>query len=625
MAGNRSFKDYIARRFDVQIFNAVAAFVDEVGHDDFDRLDLRVHRLHQIGDFELADARVLRTDVYDLPGMQIGFDIRVEGEIEVHEGDYHYDDTDNPTQWFVLKCSGDLDRNLDDFTIHSVEIYDRRVKHNKPMYDSLVPVMYKTDYEDRAREFLEANYPKALLETGAVDPMEVAAAMKLNVKVRPITEDCSVFGQVYFRDADTELYNDRTESMEPVHVNARTILVDPRTFFLFNLGKVNNTIIHECVHWHFHRKAFELDRLCNDSLSMIGCQVIGGVANRRGDDVGIMESQANALTPRIQMPLAAFKRMAQRRIREYRERTGLFDLIDIMQMVIDQLAVDFGVSRLAAKIRMVEVGYREAIGTFNYVDDHYVRPYTFRSGSLKENQTFTIPAPDAAIERFRNLELRKLTENGDYIFVDNHFVYNTPKYVQYGEEGELELTRYALSHMDECCLIFDMKVSGGIDERYHSECYLNREQSDITFELTFHNGYENAPPERQVAMRQKLYEEAKAVRLKMTDDPEQCMKVLLEWRDMNYTELAKEIGVNERTIRRTVNGETTPKVENGALICFALHLPPLLSDKLLNVLRCPLDPIRNQDHQWIREALYMKYPEPISAVRKYLAPYGVTL
>ena len=128
-----------------------------------------------------------------------------------------------------------------------------------------------------------------------------------------------------------------------------------------------------------------------------------------------------------------------------------------------------------------------------------------------------------------------------------------------------------------------------------------------------------------MAYRQRLFEEAKAVRLKMTDDPEQCMKVLLEWRGMNYTELAKEIGVNERTIRRTVNGETTPKVENGVLICFALHLPPLVSDKLLHVLRCPLDPIRNQDHQWIREALYMKYPEPISAVRKYLAPYGVTL
>lgn len=179
--------------------------------------------------------------------------------------------------------------------------------------------------------------------------------------------------------------------------------------------------------------------------------------------------------------------------------------------------------------------------------------------------------------------------------------------------------------MDECCLIFDMKITSNVSDKYHTECYLNREPSDLTFELTFHNGYENAPPQRQVAMRQKIFEEEKAIRKKMTDDPEQCMELLLEWRKMNYTELAKRIGLNERTIRRTVNGETTPKAENGALICFGLNLPPLISGKLLDVLRCPLDPMRNSDHQWIQEALHVKYLEPMSAVRNYLTPYGVQI
>ena len=623
MAGSSSFKDYIAARFETPLYNAVSDFI--MGVDDIDQLDLRIRRLHEIGDYELSEIYVKFTSVYNLPGMRIGFDVVVEAYIEVHEGDHHYDDSELASQWFLLKCEGDLEKDLNDFVIDDVEIYERKPGHEKAMDDSLVPVMLKRNKEDMAREFLEAVYPKALLQTEAVDPMAIAAALELEVISRTITEDCSIFGQVYFRDVDTKLYNDKTGQMEPVHIKAKTILVDPRTSFLYNLGKPANSIIHEAVHFYCHRKAFELERLWNDSLSMIGCKVVGGVDGIGSSYVRNMERQANSLTCLIQMPLTPFKRLAQKRITEIRNATGLFDLIDIMEMLIEQLSVDFAVSRMAAKIRLVEVGYKEAIGTFNYVDGHYVKPYTFRSGALKENQTFTIGAADAAFERFMNLELRKLTENGDYIFVDNHFVYNTPKYVQPGEDGELELTRYALTHMDECCLIFDVKVKGQVDSYYYTECYLNSESSDITFELTFHNGYENAPPERQVAYRQRLFEEAKAVRLKMTDDPEQCMKVLLEWRGMNYTELAKEIWVNERTIRRTVNGETTPKVENGVLICFALHLPPLVSDKLLHVLRCPLDPIRNQDHQWIREALYMKYPEPISAVRKYLAPYGVTL
>ena len=178
--------------------------------------------------------------------------------------------------------------------------------------------------------------------------------------------------------------------------------------------------------------------------------------------------------------------------------------------------------------------------------------------------------------------------------------------------------------MDECCLIFDMRVTSNVDERYHTECYLNREPSDITFELTYHNGYENAPPERQVAYRRKEYEDAKAICLKMTDDPEQCMQLLLDWRGLTYTALADITKLSERTIRRTVNGETTPKPENGVLICLGMHLPPIISTKLLNVLRCPLDPMRNQEHMWLQEALFLKYPEPLSAAKRYLEPYGIT-
>ena len=141
MAGNRSFKDYIARRFDNQIFNAIAAYADSFGREDFDQLGLQIYRLHQIGDFELSETTVLHTAIYDLPEMHIGFDIRVEAYFEVHEGDYHYDETEYAKQWFVLKCTGDLDKNLDDFAIHDIEIYDsscpttirRSGKRSKPI------------------------------------------------------------------------------------------------------------------------------------------------------------------------------------------------------------------------------------------------------------------------------------------------------------------------------------------------------------------------------------------------------------------------------------------------------------------------------------------------------------
>ena len=39
--------------------------------------------------------------------------------------------------------------------------------------------------------------------------------------------------------------------------------------------------------------------------------------------------------------------------------------------------------------------------------------------------------------------------------------------------------------------------------------------------------------------------------------------------------------------------------------------------KLLDVLGCPLNPMRNPSHQWINEALYLKYPEPVDVIREY--------
>lgn len=62
-----------------------------------------------------------------------------------------------------------------------------------------------------------------------------------------------------------------------------------------------------------------------------------------------------------------------------------------MEPVIDALATFFCVSRTAAKIRMIDAGYEEAIGTFTYIDGRYVKPHMFKKGALR-NQTLSISA-----------------------------------------------------------------------------------------------------------------------------------------------------------------------------------------------------------------------------------------
>ncbi len=627
MIRNRSFKEYIKDRFD----NEFWAVVEEYLNSNPEYIEQNSCRLHRAGDYEIADVIVKHVWVNDQPGMDIKFDVALAITINIQEGDYHYDDCVEKTFWLMVNCQANIDKQLSDFVILDYDLYNGKNLVENPLDDSLVPYIPYERMEKEAENFLKRNFPEALrvpLHGQApvwVDPSKLAEKMGLTIQSRRIKSDGSVYGQIYFEDTECELFDSASGKEKMASIPGKTILVDPMTYLMRNLGSVNNTIIHECVHWDKHRKAFKLEQLFNNSVSCISCEIEGGAASGISHkSTEYMEKQANQLAPRIQMPREPFIAKAKEYlIRFVREMNVKYD-IDVMEPVIEQLAVDFGVSRQAAKIRLVELGFENAIGTFTYVDGHYVRPHTFKKDAIEIYQTYSIGAQDAAIQRYINPELRKKTENGDYIFVENHYVYNAPLYVEYDENGNLALSDYARSHMDECCLVFDMRITSKIENTYHTVCYLNRESADVTFEISYHNGYENAPQKRQIEMRKKQMEEWVDIRKKMTDDPEQCMELLLDWRGMNYTDLGLEIGRNPKTISRTVKGETAPKVETAALICFALHLPPMISEKLMEVLGCPLK-ATNPTHQWIKEALQVKYPESLYRVVEYLEPYGVDL
>ena len=622
-----SFKEYISTRF----YNKFYYAAEDIVNKNWDDFDVNCDRLNRPVEPEIYDIKIEHIWINDKPGMSIQFDCAVSVSLTIRDQDYHYDNEEEKTVWIMARCRGDLDRSLDDFDIFDCYPYNGKNKQEKPLDDSLVPYMPEKSLEQEAEEILKNFYPEALhmpqLNENPVwvDPSELAKRLGLTVVQTQIREDCSVFGQIYFEPATAEIYDSKNEKTAELEVNTGTILVDPNVFFLRNFGAFNNTVVHECVHWIKHKKAFALARLYNSSVSNISCEVVGGAETAFGGQAtDFMERQANQLAPRIQMPAMPFKARANELIRRAMLRTGAHHTIEIMEEVIDQLRLDFAVSRQAAKIRLVELGFEDAIGTFTYVDGHYVRPYSFRKGACRYNQTFAIGAQDAAIERFRNLELRKITENGDYLFVENHYVYNAPLYLQYAEDGTLELTEYARAHVEECCLLFDMKITGGAGELYHTVCYLNRENSDVTFELTFHNGYENAPQNRQVEYRQNQRKEEVRIRKQMTDDPVQCMDLVLEWRNSSYKKIGKIFGCSDRTIRRMVHGETPPNKKMAVKICFVLNLPPSISGKLLDVLHCKLSPVKEEE-QWLDEALHVKYMEPLSAVEHYLAPYNVKL
>ena len=590
MTQNQSFKDYVTNRFYNELYDTVSRHLEQ-NHRD---LDVSSHLVRTIDSAELSDIDIKSVFVDNLPGMKIAFDVLLEAEFEISETDRHNDRYEEKTQWFKVSCTGDLSCNLDDFAITATEEYNYRSKQDNPMSDSLVPIIHKDPLESVARAFLEKYYKEALYEPMAIDPAVLTERMGLSIQLKHITSDLSTFGQVFFANCETEYYDNDSSSFKTIQAKSGTIFVDPDAYFLRNLGSVNNTIIHECVHWDKHRKAFELERLYNENGTQIKCQVVGGIKdNKIQSATDWMEWQANALTPRIQMPYTPAKIKAVERIRKYLKEFPGCEPIDIMEAVIDDLAHFFGGSRLAAKIRMVDLCFEEAIGTFTYIDGRYVKPHTFKQGALQRNQTYSISVRDAVFESSVNPALREKIHSGNYLFVDSHFCINDPRYIAYDEDGQAYLTDHARHHIDECCLVFDLSIqrsANSYGKQFYTECVLYRDAtSDIIFEARYLDSKMNNDVDARAKAIIAYNKELAKVMQNLPGSFSGALKYLMTWKEKTVEKLAEESCLDPKTIQRMRNNEDyETTIETIVAICIALQLPPVVSDALISRSACSL-------------------------------------
>lgn len=579
MAKDRSFTDYVARRFYNQLFEAVK------NHLNPGAIITRSQQVRRVDSVWLSDISVKRVLTEDQPGTRISFDVLVEADYEISEWDRRYDRYSEEADWFKVSCTADLAQNLNDFRVTGTEVYYSRGKQHDPLSDALVPIIRKEQLDDVAKDFLSRYYSEALKGHVAVNPYTLAERMGLTVEEKNLTSDGSIFGQIYFYDCEAEHYCATTGELESVAVKAGTIFVDPANFFFRNLGSTYNTIVHECVHWHLHRKSFELERLYNVEATQIQCQVAGGIKpgiSRSATDW--MEWQANALAPKILMPSEATKIKAAEFMREYLKQRGTDHQIDVMEQVIEGVAIHFGVSKQSAKIRLYELGYEVAAGTFIYLDGRYVKPHTWKEGALKANQTFSISFKDALIASIINPDLRAVREQGLLIYVDSHFCINDPKYIFYDVFGNPQLTDYARYHMDECCLIFELAPEGLVNayqKENYLECVLCRDiNSGILFTANFADLSLNQSNLEKAKAMQKYNREISKVLRELPQLFPEALVYLMNFLEVTVDSLAEASNLGDRTISRLRGGESKT-LENVVAVCIGMKLPPSVSHELV--------------------------------------------
>lgn len=311
----------------------------------------------------------------------------------------------------------------------------------------------------------------------------------------------------------------------------------------------------------------------NDNLGRaIQCQI---AANNSGSDkwqaVDWMEWQAKGIAPKILMP----EKTTHMKVNELFSKYGGANnaSTEAYEFVIDQLAELFDVSRQAAKARLIDLGYTRAEGAYPYVDGRYVRGYSFEPGKLEKNQTFTIPYAELFKAYCFDREFKKLIDSNRFVFVDRHLVLNDEKYVSHDQVGNVILSEYALSHMDECCVVFTKGYSyqskyQGV--KYYAQFMRNaapvENQVEYSFELNTHN-------KTLLSQIQQAKRRAEALR-RYPGSFAETLVALQKERKLSNKQLADRSLVGEKTIQRLRNDEEYPtSVQTVLALCVGLKLP----------------------------------------------------
>ena len=455
----QSFRGFIEHRYYDEIFDALFAYVAK--HPD--RLDLTSHRVQQPDEAELVDMNVNRIDVLDTPSDEVFFDVIVTSEIIIAETVKRNRETDDAEQWFRCSCTANLSGSkMNHFTVQSISVYNRHApSKTNILSDRLVPIIAKQHFDDVAEIFLREYYPEALATPIPIDVEEVVRRMGLNVEEARISQYSTLFGEMVFDDCTVEIWDDENRRHTPYEAKRGTILIDPNVYFMRNIGSAHNTIIHECIHWFKHRKYHWLQGLFRADAALIKCAV-NEYANYQNQKIWTdwdwMEWHANGIAPKVLMPKVQTKIKIEELMAKHRPHYGVdrSGRLMLLEAVMVELAAFYNVSNIAAKIRMLDLGYKEAEGVSTYIDDHYISNYAFDTESKNADQVYPISIQDGFVLYLTNPGFKEALDSGRFIYVDARYVLNHPDYVQRLPGGGVAFTEYGRMHTDECCLRFDL-------------------------------------------------------------------------------------------------------------------------------------------------------------------------
>ena len=294
----KDFKEYMEDHYLDEIMEAISPVV--IRHkDSFEDEDF-----YEIKWVELSDASICGVTFKDLGNDWLEIRTSVDAVVEINGRTRYGHDSDSVTRTYNVFFKAILKDGLHSVSVTGAEEYNKAIyDKDKTLSQNLVPYMYEEDVDRYAEDFLRRNFEKALLQPMPLPVEEIAKSRGMEIYYAPLGD--KIFGKTYFGKETVTVYDSIIGNNEhEIITRPGTMLINPNVYFMYNIGTANNTIIHECVHWDRHRKAFELQRLLEGNSSHISCEIVETYDGIPEDSPALkwMEWQANQLAPRILMP-----------------------------------------------------------------------------------------------------------------------------------------------------------------------------------------------------------------------------------------------------------------------------------------------------------------------------------
>lgn len=517
-------------------------------------------------------------------------------------------------KYFFIKIKGSMETKLSKFKLLDICEEKGVIRSKDVLTDHLIPYIKAQSMDEYASDFLKEYCPKALEEPTKLSMPDILKKMGLESHFAPMED--GVFGKTYFSKSRAKVFESNLFSEIEQEVNEGTVLINPNCYFFGNIGSLNNTITHECVHWYLHRNFFELLKILQPKATHIECESDSKTKGFLGfeDDLRWIEWQANTLAPKILVPrnMGILKFEECLKAADFYNEESSFEKSARFNLALNSFADFFGVSKMAAKIRLIELGYPQAIGTNNYCDDEVVEPFFFKKGTLKEGQSYLIDRNNAAFETLTNKKLSSLVTSGTFVYVQHFFVLNDEKFIDRDSIGNPVMSDYALNHMDECCLAFDCKIKKkNLSNSYYSLCYLCRRiDPSNKLEMSYDENClaEIDPKDLEKVKRhnQKIYEMMKT----LPSSPGETIKEHIKRKKITQEELAYRSGLSTRVISSYCNDspEGNPTINSVVAICIGLNLSPDYSRDLIGKFGLSIDSKHDTLHsslQFIIDSCHM--------------------